>query len=92
MGRSRSEVKPSPISITKLQQLREEPQSPKIVKRAKVWGAKVTSPERRVDAKYFSSGRDALSADVIRERIDRKLAKMFFASDHQGYLRSSVSL
>jgi len=56
------------ISINKVAQLGGEPSSPKFVKEAKVWG---NSQARRLD-KFADR-----SADAVRERIEKKLTRMF---------------
>jgi len=66
----RSERESLKIAITKVQQLKQEPMSPKIVKRPKVWGNRghgASRPELFEDR----------SADAIKQRIERKLSQMF---------------
>lgn len=70
----RSERESLRISINKVQSLHEAPASPKLVKRPKVWGAKPfahsTLPETYENR----------SAGAIKERIEKKLARMFGSS------------
>lgn len=69
------------ISINKVAQLGGEPSSPKFVKEAQVWG----KSQKRNAASNAATGNksaspsrfDNRSADAIRERIEKKLMKMF---------------
>jgi len=58
------------LSITKMQQLPEEPVSPKFVNKPKVWGARMCQPEAGPNPKDRS-------IDAVKANLGNKLKKLF---------------